>query len=59
MYAVVEADWLDELPDDLISTDRTTVDWAHPEAQALLAWGERRVKDWVSAYEKFLSLIHI
>jgi len=53
MYAVVEADWLDELPDDLISTDRTTVDWAHPEAQALLAWGERRVKDWVSAYEKF------
>lgn len=53
MYAVVEADWLDELPDDLISTDRTTVDWAHPEAQALMEWGERRVKDWVSEYEKF------
>lgn len=53
MYAVVEADWLDELPDDLISTDRTTVDWAHPEAQALMAWGERRVKEWVSEYEKF------
>lgn len=53
MYAVVEADWLDELPDDLISTDRTSVDWAHPQAASLLAWGENGVKEWVKSYEKF------
>jgi hypothetical protein len=53
MYGVVEADWLDEFPEDLVSTDRTSVDWERPEADALRAWGERKVREWTSAYESF------
>jgi len=30
LYAVVEADWLDELEEDLVSTDRTSIDWDDP-----------------------------
>jgi len=53
MYGVVEADWLDELPEDLVSTDRTSIDWERPEAEALRKWGEAKVRDWTRAYEKF------
>jgi hypothetical protein len=53
MYAVVEADWLDELPEDLVSTDRTNVDWEHPAADALKSWGETQVRAWVTQYQKF------
>ena len=53
MYGVVEADWLDELPEDLVSTDRTTIDWEHTETEALREWGEKKVRDWISQYQKF------
>lgn len=47
MYAVVEADWLDELPEDMVSTDRTSINWEHEESQALYKWGQQKVKEWL------------
>lgn len=52
LYAVVEADWLDDLEDDLISTDRTSINWEHKDAQALAAWGKSKVSEWLNAYDK-------
>lgn len=50
MYAVVEADWLDEQDDDLISTDRTNVNWDADAAKPLYEWGQGRVRDWVARF---------
>ena len=41
----VEADYLDSLADDLISTERQRIDWNHRESQPLLEWGQIRVKE--------------
>lgn len=51
MYAVVEADWIDELDHDTISTDRTSIDWEDPDCAALYKWGEQKVKNWLNAYQ--------
>lgn len=51
MYAVVEADWVDELERDTISTDRTSIDWEDPDCTEFYKWGERRVKDWLNLYQ--------
>lgn len=40
----VEADFLDELPDDIISTERQRVSWNDPRAFPILEWGRDRVK---------------
>ena len=53
LYAVVEADWIDEEDEDLISTDRTSVDWSAPKLKPLHEWGQGKVSQWISAYEKF------
>jgi len=50
MYGVVEADFIDELEDDVISTDRRSVDWEHPRAAALHDWGQRKVRQWIEDY---------
>jgi len=55
MYGVVEADWLDDLPQDIVSTDRTSIDWDHPEAAALREWGRAKVRSWIDAYRKWQS----
>lgn len=47
MYAVVEADFIDELEEDVISTDRRSIDWDHPRAAALYDWGQRKVRQWI------------
>jgi hypothetical protein len=52
MYGVVEADWLDELPQDVVSTDRTSVDWDQPDAAQLYEWGQGKVRQWVEAFRK-------
>ncbi|MCW4460823.1 ATP-binding protein [Sphingomonas sp. BT-65] len=52
LYAVVEADWLDELDEDLVSTDRTSIDWDAAAAQDLAAWGKDKVSKWLDAYTK-------
>jgi hypothetical protein len=40
LYAVVEADWIDEENEDLISTDRTSIDWTSQKLKPLHQWGE-------------------
>lgn len=50
MYGVVEADWLDELDKDLVSTDRTNVDWTDDDAKGLLEWGRTRVGGWIDRF---------
>ncbi len=51
MYGVVEADWVDELDRDTISTDRTSIDWEDPDCVKFYSWGEKKVKDWLSQYQ--------
>lgn len=53
LYAVVEADWIDETDNDLISTDRTSIDWSVEELTPLYDWGQKKVSSWISQYEKF------
>ncbi len=57
LYAVVEADWLDELEHDLVSTDRTSLDWADPEAADLLEWGRKEVGSWLEQYTRWRSTL--
>ena len=53
MFGVVEAEWLDELPEDVISTDRTSVNWEAPETEPLYNWGQAKVGKWVTEFEKW------
>ncbi len=52
MYAVVEADWIDELQQDTISTDRTSVNWEDSDLESLHGWGAQSVVAWINAYEQ-------
>lgn len=53
MYAEIEADWIDELDDDVISTDRTSVNWDHDDLASLYKWGEKNTKKWLTEYLKY------
>lgn len=53
IYGVVEADWLDEQEADLISTDRSSLDWSHPEAQLLRKWGTKALRRWIGRFEDY------
>ena len=53
LYAVVEADWIDEQDEDLISTDRTAIDWSSGKMKELHEWGNKKVGSWISQYEQF------
>ena len=55
LYAVVEADWLDEQERDLVSTDRTALDWSDPIAKPLHDWGQKKVRQWLEAYTNLRS----
>lgn len=55
MFGVVEADWLDELPTDLISTDRTNIDWTADETESLHIWGNQKVKEWIREFQVWRS----
>ncbi|WP_304270954.1 ATP-binding protein [Brevundimonas naejangsanensis] len=59
LYAVVEADWLDELDHDLISTDRTSINWDDPAAASLREWGRKKVGSWVDAYRDHRAGLHM
>lgn len=52
MYAVVEADWIDELQQDTISTDRTSVNWEDSDLESLHSWGAQSVVSWIASYEQ-------
>jgi len=53
LYAVVSADWIDEQDSDLISTDRTSIDWSDPQLKPLYEWGQKKVSSWITQYETF------
>lgn len=53
LYAVVEADWIDEFDDDLIGTDRSSIDWGADELSELRQWGYSKVSSWISTFEAF------
>lgn len=57
LYAVVEADWIDELDRDLVSTDRTSVDWSDPETAVLADWGRKEVGSWLDQYTTWRSTL--
>ncbi|HHQ4309309.1 TPA: ATP-binding protein, partial [Serratia fonticola] len=52
MYGVVEADWLDELNEDVISTDRTSVNWESDDTSPLYLFCQQKVKTWVERFRK-------
>ncbi|MGX9309644.1 ATP-binding protein [Pantoea ananatis] len=52
MYGVIEADWLDELEDDVISTDRTTINWETDETEKLHEFCHQLVKNWIERFRK-------
>ncbi len=51
LYAVVEADWIDELENDAISTDRTSIDWENQDFAKLKEWGGTAIKLWLKQYQ--------
>lgn len=53
MFGVVEAEWLDELDEDVISTDRTNVNWELPTTRPLYQWGQSKVSSWVGKFEEW------
>ncbi|BCM24155.1 ATP-binding protein [Methyloradius palustris] len=50
LYAVVEADWIDELENDAISTDRTSIDWDNDDFTKLHEWGSLNIRGWIQVY---------
>ncbi|EPJ6838999.1 ATP-binding protein [Stenotrophomonas maltophilia] len=50
MLGFVEADWLDELNADIISTDRTTINWDAPEVRELFDYGQKLVRKWTAEF---------
>lgn len=55
MLAFIEADWLDEFNKDLISTDRTSINWDVDEVQELHDEGQRLVRSWINKFENWRS----
>ncbi|EMP4202655.1 ATP-binding protein [Klebsiella variicola] len=55
MYGVVEADWLDELSEDVISTDRTSINWEAHETIPLHEFCHGLLKKWIERYRKDIN----
>lgn len=53
IYGVVEADWLDELPDDVVSTDRRSVNWDDDATQILYKWGAGKISSWLDGFREW------
>jgi len=53
IYGVVEADWLDELPSDVVSTDRRSIDWDTDDTIPFHDWGAARVSVWLEEFRKW------
>lgn len=52
-YGVIEADWIDEFDEDIISTDRTSINWEHEGMESFREWGEAYLKQRIKQYEDF------
>lgn len=53
MYGVIEADWIDELEEDIISTDRTSIDWDYYGVSDFYDWGKTFVRDKIKEFDEF------
>lgn len=53
LYSVIEADWLDELEQDVVSTDRRSIDWNTDATESFYQWGEKKVLGWLDAFKKW------
>ncbi|KSD35115.2 ATP-binding protein [Pseudomonas aeruginosa] len=53
LYGVVEADWLDELPTDVVSTDRRSVDWETDSTEGFHKWGAAKLGYWLEEFRKW------
>lgn len=52
-YGVIEADWIDEFDEDIISTDRTSINWEHEGMESFREWGENYLKQRIKKFEEF------
>ncbi len=55
LYGVVIADWIDELDEDVMSTDRASVNWEHPDLVTLKDEGRKLVRQWANVAQKYLQ----
>lgn len=55
VYGVVEADWLDELPTDVVSTDRRSIDWDTDDTALFHTWGNLKISGWLEEFRKWRS----
>lgn len=53
LYGVIEADWLDELPSDVVSTDRRSIDWDTDDTGPFHDWGNSRISHWLEEFRKW------
>ncbi|WP_342363221.1 ATP-binding protein [Terrarubrum flagellatum] len=59
MYGSVEADWIDEFERDLISTDRSSLDWSSHELSEFREWGRQKVVAWLGQYATHRAGKHV
>jgi hypothetical protein len=53
LYGVVEADWLDEMADDVVSTDRRSLNWETDATEPLYTWGGLKLSTWIEGFQKW------
>jgi hypothetical protein len=53
LYGVIEADWLDELPSDVVSTDRRSIDWDTDDTIQFHEWGNTKISSWLEEFRKW------
>ena len=53
IFGVIEADWLDELPNDVVSTDRRSIDWDTDETICFHEWGAGKISSWLEGFRKW------
>lgn len=51
MSGQIQADFLDSLDADIITTERQRVNWEHDEAKPLLEWGQDRIRSLLSIWK--------
>ncbi|MBN9499300.1 MAG: ATP-binding protein [Alphaproteobacteria bacterium] len=57
LFGHVKADYLDQLGDDIITTERQRINWENPDAEWLLTWGQVRVKQLLSIWKERRSAV--
>lgn len=53
IFGVIEADWIDQLDEDVVSTDRRSIDWDTDDTAPFHEWGLKKMGEWVNGYQKW------